>query len=169
MNASALLRLAFHDFHIELMDDVSGINDEDLFWQPAAEVNHIGFLLWHIVRDEDAVICQSILREPELWARDNWAERFAMDATGQGTGFLTTDLATFRYPLADLLAYAWDVWAQTSRALASLEPARLEEPLPWNSEWHLANLLTTGCLAHGWSHLGEIRQLRGLRGWRFRE
>jgi hypothetical protein len=92
-----------------------------------------------------------------------------MDATGQGTGFLTTELATFRYPLADLLAYAWDVWAQTGEALAALDPARLEEPLPWNSEWRLANLLTTGCLAHGWSHLGEIRQLRGLRGWRFRE
>ncbi len=35
--------------------------------------------------------------------------------------------------------------------------------------WSLANLLTTGCLSHGWVHLGEIRQLRGLRGGKFRE
>lgn len=61
------------------------------------------------------------------------------------------------------------VWSRTDAALAQLAPARLAEPLVWSSEWKLANLLTTGCLSHGWMHLGEIRQLRGLRGWRFRE
>lgn len=109
MDAPSLLRLAFNDLHTELMDDVAGLDDMDLFWQPAAEVNHIGFLLWHIVRDEDTVICQSLLRTPELWVRGNWTNRFAMDATAQGTGFASAELATFRYSLADLLAYAWDV------------------------------------------------------------
>ncbi|MCL4240632.1 MAG: DinB family protein [Dehalococcoidia bacterium] len=169
MDAPSLLRLAFNDLHTELMDDVAGLDDQDLFWQPAAGVNHIGFLLWHIVRDEDTVICQSVLRQPELWTRGSWANRFAMDAEAQGTGFESAELPTFRYPLADLLAYAWDVWAQTADAIGSLDPARLEEPLPWSKDWKLANLLTTGCLSHGWVHLGEIRQLRGLRGWRFRE
>jgi hypothetical protein len=169
MDAPGLLRLAFNDLHTEIMEDAGGLDDQDQFWQPAPGVNHIGFLLWHIVRDEDTVICQSVRRTPELWVRGNWTDRFAMDATAQGTGFESAELATFRYSLTDLLAYARDVWAQTDEALQSLDPARLDEPLSWSKEWKLANLLTTGCLSHGWVHLGEIRQLRGLRGWRFRE
>lgn len=169
MDAASLLRLAFSDLHEELVDDVGDLEPSDLFWQPAPGVNHIGFLLWHIVRDEDAVICQSLLREPELWTRANWAEQFEMDSDAQGTGFNTARLASFRYPLADLISYARDVWTQTDEALEKLRPSRLEDELPWSSEWKLAKLLTTGCLSHGWVHLGEIRQLRGLRGWRFRE
>jgi hypothetical protein len=92
-----------------------------------------------------------------------------MDAEAQGTGFESANLAAFRYPFANLLAYAWDVWAQTSEALQSFDPARLDEPLGWSKDRKLAKLLTTGCLSHGWVHLDEIRQMRGLPGWRFRE
>jgi len=169
MDATTLLRTGFADLHSELIDDISDLGADALFWQPAEGVNHIGFLLWHIVRDEDTVICQSVLKRPELWLSGGWAERLGMDADSQGTGFDSTELGGFRYDLSELVAYAWDVWAQTDSALQALDPARLEEPLAWSEDWKLANLLTTGCLSHGWVHLGEIRQLRGLRGWKFRE
>ena len=169
MNAPKLLALAFADLHRELLEDVEDLDHDALFWQPEPGVNHIGFLLWHIIRDEDTVICQSVLRRPELWTSQGWSSRVGMDTTEQGTGFDSGGLEQFRYELPELLAYAWDVWAQTAEALANLEAERLDEALSWSTEWKLANLLTTGCLSHGWVHLGEIRQLRGLRGWRFRE
>jgi hypothetical protein len=169
MDAPTLLRTSFRDLHEELLADVDGLDDETLFWQPAEGQNHIGFLLWHLIRDEDAVICQSVLERDELWSSSGWAARFGMDAKEQGTGMSPSSLGHFRYALGDLLAYADAVWEQTDDALEKLDPQRLEESLSWSNKWRLANLLTTGRLAHGWVHLGEIRQIRGLRGWRFRE
>lgn len=169
MDAPALLRLAFAGLHKEVAEDVAGLSDAELFRQPAPGVNHIGFLLWHLVRDEDTVICQAVLRRPELWSRERWFERFAMDEREQGTGLDSARLETLRYPLPLLLEYAARVWEQTDAALAAMPATRLEESLSWTTEWRLADLLTTGCLDHGWVHLGEIRQLRGLHGWRFRE
>jgi len=169
MDSPTLLRTAFADLHSELVDDVRGLSTDELFAQPAPGVNHIGFLLWHIVRDEDSVICQAVLGRPEIWRTAGWAERFGMDEREQGTGFANSTLADFRYDMTELMTYAAHVWVQTDDVLKSLDPARLDEELNWSETWRLANLLTTGCLSHGWVHLGEIRQLRGLQGWKFRE
>lgn len=169
MDAPSLLRLGFSDLHREIREDVADLGDDELFWQPADGQNHIGFLLWHLVRDEDTVLSQAVLSQPELWAAGGWFERFGMDAREQGTGMERERLAEFRYPLPLLLEYADATWARTDRALGTMPPERLDEALPWSTDWRLANLLLTGCLNHGWVHLGEIRGLRGLRGWRFRE
>jgi hypothetical protein len=169
MDSPELLRLGFADLHKELREDTADLEEAALFWQPAPGVNHIGFLLWHVVRDEDSVMCQAVRRTPELWTRDGWAEQFGMDRVEQGTGMDPARLDAFRFPLQELFTYATAVWSQTDEALASLPAERLGEGLTWSDEWRLANLLLTGCLAHGWMHLGEARQLRGLQGWRFRE
>ena len=169
MDAATLLRTAFTDLHKEIVEDVGGLTPDELFWQLGEGVNHIGFLLWHVIRDEDSVMCQAVLRRPELWVGNGWAARFEMDAKEQGTGFDAEHLVDFRYQLPLLLDYAAEVWSQTDAALRDFDAGRLDAELSWSSEWSLANLLTTGCLSHGWVHLGEMRQLRGLRGWRFRE
>jgi hypothetical protein len=169
MEASELLRIAFADLHKEILEDVAELTPDELFWQPDEGVNHIGFLLWHVLRDEDTVICQAVRQQPEVWATGGWARRFGMDEKEQGTGFDSAALPSVRYDLKALLKYGDAVWRQTEAALAELDPARLDESLSWSETWRLANLLTTGCLSHGWVHLGEIRQLRGLRGWKFRE
>ena len=169
MQSNELLRLAFADLHKELLEDVADLTREELFWRPAEGLNHIGFLFWHILRDEDAVICQAVLRQTELWITGGWPARLGMSEHEQGTGFGSEAVGAVVYEPGLLEAYGTEVWRQTESALAGLDPARLEEALPWSSEWRLANLLTTGCLSHSWSHLGEIRQLRGLRGWKFRE
>jgi len=169
MDGVALLRVAFTDLHKELLEDVDGLTPDELFWQPAGGVNHIGFLLWHIVRDEDTVICQAVLDRPQLWARDGWAGRLGLPADEQGTGLESAGLSRIRYDISAFLGYAYEVFEQTDAALAAMRADRLGEALTWSTDWRLANLLTTGCLSHGWVHLGEIRQLRGLRGWKFRE
>lgn len=169
MEIANLFQLGFEDLHKELREDLADMTVDDLFWRPAPGVTHAGFLLWHVVRDEDTVIHQSLLAAPELWVSGGWAGRFGMDEREQGTGFEPARLDAFRYDPALLWEYAARVWSATGDALSALTPARLDEPLPWDTGWRLGNLLLTGCLAHGWSHFGEIRQIRGLRGWRARE
>ncbi len=169
MDAQTLLRHAFTDLHQEIRRDLEGLTVDELFWQPAPGQNHIGFLLWHLVRDEDTVMSASVIAREEVWSSAGWAGRFAMDAQEQGTGFDSTQLGSFRYSLSTLFEYADAVWSQTDAELAALPAAHLDEEVVSSGEWKLANLLTTGCLAHGWVHLGEIRQIRGLQGWRFRE
>lgn len=169
MNASELLGVAFADLHKALLEDVADLDEAALFWQPSAGVNHVGFLFWHIVRDEDTVLSQSVLRGGELWSREGWFGRLGMDEQEQGTGFDRGTLQDFRFSFPAFVEYAHAVWRETDEALRAMDPARFDEGISWSQEWKLANLLTTGCLSHGWVHLGEIRQLRGLRGWTFRE
>jgi hypothetical protein len=37
------------------------------------------------------------------------------------------------------------------------------------SDWTVATQLVEGSIGHAWVHLGEMRAIKGLRGWRFRE
>jgi DinB superfamily len=162
MEAGELLRLAFGELHAALRDDLGSVGEATLFWQPGEGINHAGFLLWHLLRDEDTVVSRALREAPELWATGGWAGRLGLDEVGQGTGFDARSLASFRYDVDELWRYAAEVWEQTDAALTELCPEAFDDPAR-------ASVLTTGCLAHGWVHLGEIRQLLGLRGWRFRE
>ena len=119
MNAIALLQAAFEDLHREVRADIAEIDANLLWWQPAAGVNHAGFVAWHIVRDEDAVVSY-LAKRPQIWVREGWHNRFGMDAEGQGTGLDADRLRTFRYDIAELMQYAERVWAATKPALAAL-------------------------------------------------
>jgi hypothetical protein len=168
MDAIPLLAASFRDLHQALREDFADVAEADFWWQPAADLNHIGFLSWHIVRDEDAVLSY-VSGRPELWATDGWHERFAMDAKEQGTGMDPGRLASFRYDRTDFIRYADEVWRRTPDLLAQLTEADLDREAWPDSGWTIARQVVEGCLGHGWLHLGEIRAIRGLRGWRFRE
>ena len=165
MDAIQLLVGAFEDLHEAVREDMAGVEPELLWWQPQPGLNHVGFLFWHVVRDEDNVV-PYVRGLPELWASERWNERFGMGAREQGTGFPPERLAAFRYDVGAFMEHAERVWARTGEQLRAMSPEDLQKPA-W--EWTAAKLLTEGCLGHGWVHLGEIRAIKGLRGWRFRE
>jgi hypothetical protein len=166
MDAPTLLRVGFEEFHAVFRDELSNLDSETMFRQPAADANHIGFLIWHVLRDEDFVVAHTLRDGTERWSSDDWSGRLKIGTAAQGTAFESTLLPTFRYDPAAIWDYAAQVWEQTRHSLSELDPARLDERQTFSETWTLATALTTGCLAHGWSHLGEIRQLRGLRGWK---
>lgn len=168
MDTLALLTRSFEDLHQSLEPELWSMDDDDYWWQPGPAISHAGFIAWHIVRDEDDVISH-LAGKPQLWLADGWHGRFGLPAEGQGTGFDPARLETLRYDRGLLRAYAQAVWAGTATALASLAPSRLAEPAWPESEWDGGRLLTEGCLCHAWAHLGEVRVIRGLRGWRAAE
>lgn len=103
MDSAALLRTAFSDLHHEFVDAVRTLTHEEFFWQPTRSVNHVGFLVWHVVRDEDTVVSQSTPRQAKLWASEGWAATFAMDASKQGAGMPVDEVGSQCYQLGDLL------------------------------------------------------------------
>jgi hypothetical protein len=168
VDALELLAASFQDLHEALREELPGIPDADYWWQPGPDLNHAGFLAWHIVRDEDTVVSY-VAGQPETWAADGWHARFGMDAKGQGTGMDPARLAAFRYDRNEFMRYAGEVWARTPTLLARLSAEDLEREAWPESGWTVARQVVEGCLGHGWLHLGEVRAIRGLRGWRFRE
>ncbi|MCI0438065.1 MAG: DinB family protein [Chloroflexi bacterium] len=172
MNAIEAMRLAFDDLHRAIREDMADTPREWLYWQPAPGLNHIAFLFWHIVRDEDHVIHRGVLRAPTLWEAEGWHQELGMDAEEQGTGFDSARLPELRYSLGDFWPYAERVWQATDAALQRLTDADLARHVPGiPDEPHMtvASLVLSGCIGHSWSHLGEIRYVKGLKGWRFRE
>lgn len=168
MDAISLLQQEFANLHTGLREDIDQVEPEWYWWQPAPNLNHIGFLFWHIVRDEDVVVSYVTKREPR-WTAEGWHKRFGMDAKEQGTGLDPAAMAALGYDPTEFLAYADSVWAATGPALGTLTAEELEGPAWRGSEWNVGQQLVEGCLAHSWLHLGEIRLTMGLRGWRFRE
>lgn len=165
MDAITLLAEGFDQLHEALREDMAAVDDEGRWWQPGEGINHIGFLFWHIVRDEDNVI--AFLRDKtELWKADAWHARLEMDTEEQGTGMDAQRLREFRYDPQVFQQYAEAVWERTGRELRELRESDLDKPA---YHWTTGRLLTEGCLGHGWEHLGEIRYAKGLRGWRFKE
>ena len=164
MHGVQVIRAALDDVHVELRGALADLDPEILFWQPGPDVNHAGFILWHLVRDEDSVVSHTS-RQTEIWNDGGWAARLKIE-TVEATlpAHAASDL---RYNLPGFLEYAEAVWSSSVQRLGALSDDDLDSPA-WPG-WTVARHLVEGCIGHSWLHLGEIRYLLGLRGWRSRE
>jgi hypothetical protein len=168
LHAIQLIHEGFEHVHEAVRQDIAQLEPDWLFWQPEPGLNHIGFLLWHLVRDEDQVLSY-LANEEETWRSGHWYERFGMDPKEQGTGMDATRLESFRYELPEFMQYADSVWSRLGPRLGTLSEDDLDRPGWPGSDWNVGQQLVEGLLGHAWLHLGEIRSIMGLRGWRFRE
>lgn len=173
MKTTEFLRAATDEIHQALLTDMTDVPPEWLTWRPAPNVNHIGFLFWHIVRTEDEAIQRRLKQSTAIWEAEKWYEPLGLDPLARGTGFTDEQVGQFDVPLESLLAYAQRVWSSTEEFLRSLTDADLEREFSMQVPGHEPVIYTTGhfirpvLLSHQWSHLGEIRYVKGLRGWRF--
>jgi hypothetical protein len=56
----------------EFLENVlKGLNQDDLDWQPRHDCNSIGWLIWHLTRQQDAQTA-SLMGDKQLWTRDEW-------------------------------------------------------------------------------------------------
>src|SRR5262245_23221741 len=82
--------------------------DEQLYYRPSADANHIAWLAWHLSRWQD-YMTSSITGEPQVWISEGWARQFALssdlpnDATGWGDS--SEQVAAFRVDRALLFKY----------------------------------------------------------------
>ena len=147
-----------------LLQIAEGLAKDDLFWKPAPNANHAGFLLWHIGRAEDFLTNKLCRKEAELWERDPRYERFGADVQGWGYGFDAG--AVNRVPVfepSELLEYIQAVRACTLTYLHSLSPADLPiKPRPDGQGMSVGQVFRL-LITHNNQHLAQIDYIEGLR------
>ncbi len=165
MNGADFVRTMIREMHGAMLDDVKDLTAEHLAWKPAAGANPIGFLFWHYVRTEDNMI-HAMQGKPSRWQDAEWGEKLGMDPQAQGTGFVEAEVETAAaLPLAEVLAYAEGVFADSDEFLATFDDDRLDhaaDPERPRRTWGM--MLRNFVIAHGWWHLGEIKYLKGMQG-----
>jgi uncharacterized damage-inducible protein DinB len=154
---------AFNKEYQPLLEAVKDLTPEELAWRPGPEANHIGWILWHMVRVEDFWIQFFIQRQLELWEREGWHQKFGLPTRDNGFGHTAEQVANFpALDLNELLKYAEVVRAGT---VAYLQGLKLEDfdvvPRERRPDMSVKNILIQ-LLGEVYQHLGHIAYLKGL-------
>ena len=116
----------------EFLENVlKGLNQEDLDWMPRADSNSIGWLIWHLTRQQDAQIAYLMGKE-QLWTEDGWHARFNRDANLKDIGFGHTpeQVAAFQSPdIPTFLGYLRATVERTIQFLSDLSEEDLDREL----------------------------------------
>ena len=148
-----------------------GLTQDELNWQPRDDCNSIGWISWHLTRQQDAQIA-SLLGEEQLWTRDGWHARFkrAPDPDDSGFGHTPQQVAEFESPdVQTLVDYQRAVLERSQRYFHTLSKADLDreldepfQPLPTVGV-RLISIMEDSIL-----HAGQAAYIRGLhqgKGW----
>ena len=153
--------------HIRLMATCEGLAEEQMTWRPAPAANNIGFILWHLTRNEDGRISRTrrALGEDakDLWVTGGWFERFGQPETAPDPGD-RLGLRSLGIPAPDvLLSYADAVTGRTVRFIDSLNDARLDEHMTGRESLQTVGDSLRHVIVHKNNHHGQIDYLRGLQ------
>ena len=152
---------------------ITALDDEMLARIPAVQCNSIAWIIWHLDRVMDTFIHPRLRGLPQLWIKEEWAQKFGMaaDPDDRGVGWTAEQVAAWKPPAKDvLLGYYQAVRGSTREYLPSLTSADLEKQVVYppsadpRSTAAALGQMTWDIVAHG----GQIAYLRGLyrgMGW----
>jgi len=151
---------------------LKGLTQDDLNWQPRHDCNSIGWLAWHLTRQQDAQIA-SLMGEEQLWTRDGWYSKFnrAPDPEDSGFGHTPEQVSAFESPdVQTLIDYHCAVLERSKRYFSSLSATDLDRELdePWFQPLPTVGVRLISILEDSLLHAGQAAYLRGLRqgrGW----
>ncbi len=177
MTGADVFRESFQRAYAALKSEIDGLTPEQLVWRPGPTANSVAFLAWHTPRTGDVFFSQRLLHQPEIWFREDWTKRVAVDAAGKGlrglgmgTGFSDEQAGEMpAVPAAEYLAYIDAVAAAVDGYFATLAPDALEQTVHAEG-WPDAKLTAVlfQALNHTHFHRGEIGYIKGLQGMRGR-
>ncbi|MCH7802076.1 MAG: DinB family protein [Chloroflexi bacterium] len=102
---------------------IDDLTPDELVWQPNAEANPIGFIVWHVARIEDGWAHRFGTDTEEVWTRDGWHIKLGLPESDHGAGYTPEQVASFHTPsLGDLKAYLDDVRKDMLEYIRGLEP-----------------------------------------------
>jgi len=151
---------------------LKGLTQDDLDWQPRPDCNSIGWLAWHLTRQQDAQIA-ALTGEEQLWVKDGWHVRFNRppDAGDIGFGHSPEQVAAFKSPDTEtLLSYQRAVLERSKQYFLTLSKADLDKELdePWFQPLPTVGVRLISIMDDAIIHAGQAAYLRGLRqgrGW----
>lgn len=157
----------------EFLENVlRGLTQENLNWQPRQDANSIGWLVWHLTRQQDAQIA-SLMSEEQLWIKDGWHSKFDRSADPEDTGYGHTpeQVAAFRSPDSKImLDYLKIVVERSKHFFLSLSKDDLDRELnePWFQPLPTVGVRLISILDDSVLHAGQAAYVRGLlqgKGW----
>jgi hypothetical protein len=151
---------------------LTGLSQDDLDWQSKDDCNSMGWLAWHLSRQQDAQI-SSLMGEDQLWIKDKWYIKYNRAGKPKDIGFGHTkkQLKDFISPdISLLLDYQKEVSERTIAYFMTLSKADLEKELnePWFKPLPTIGVRIMSILEDSILHAGQIAYIRGLRqgkGW----
>jgi len=158
---------------LEFLENVlNGLTEDDLNWQPRYDCNSIGWLAWHLTRQQDAQI-SALMGEEQLWIKDGWYSKFNRPANPKDIGFGQTpeQVAAFKSPDAQtLLDYHHALLERSKRYFFTLTKSDLDRELdePWFQPLPTIGVRLVSIMNDAVLHAGQAAYVRGLRqgkGW----
>jgi len=158
---------------LEILERVlKGLTQDDLNWQPRPDCNSIGWLTWHLTRQQDAQIA-SLMGEEQLWLKDKWHAKFKRppDLGDIGFGHSAEQVAAFRSPDTEmLLSYHRAVLERSKQYFLTLSKTDLDQELdePWYQPIPTVGVRLISIMDDAVLHAGQAAYVRGLRqgkGW----
>ena len=157
--------------HLRLAATCDGLTAAQMIWRPAPTANNIGFILWHVCRNEDSRITATArptasAPDPfaaDLWVADRWHLQFGQPPQAPDPGDRQGLRQLHIPPPNVLLAYAEAVNRRTAQFLSKLPSAALDTPTgPAQPSQTVAGSLRH-LIVHKNNHHGQIDYLRGLQ------
>lgn len=164
--AHELLRDSFTRL-IEHVDELTdGLTEALAYYRPTPEANTIAWLIWHSARIQDAQLCD-IADIEQVWFRDGWVDRFALDLPrdAHGYGHTPEEVAKVRASAQLLGGYYHAVHKVSLEYIASISPDELARVV--DERWTppvTASARLVSIIDDAAQHLGQAAYLRGIAG-----
>jgi hypothetical protein len=144
---------------------VDGLSPDQLRWAPAPGANPIGWLVWHMARNQDDHVAE-VMGAEQVWVRDGWAPRFGLapDTLETGYGHTAEEVARVHPESADvLIEYYNSVHARTREFLGGLTDEELDRIVDtrWDPPVTLGVRLVS-VINDDDQHAGQAGYVRGL-------
>ena len=158
---------------LEFLEHVlDGLTQDDLDWQPHQDCNSIGWLTWHLTRQQDEQIA-SLMGEDQLWIKDGWHAKFNRppDPNDSGFGHTAEQVSAFKSPhVQTLLDYHRAVLERSKRYFLTLSKTDLDRELnePMFQPLPTVGVRLVSIMDDAVLHAGQAAYIRGLRqgkGW----
>ena len=157
----------------EFLENVlKGLTQDDLDWQPKHDCNSIGWLVWHLTRQQDTQIA-SLIGGEQLWVTDKWYTKFGRQPEPDDVGFghSPEQVSAFKsLESRTLLDYNRAVVERSKQYISSLSENDLDRELnePWFQPLPTVGVRLVSILDDSVLHAGQAAYIRGLRqgkGW----
>lgn len=149
---------------IEHVDELTdGLPDDVSSWQPVAGANSIAWLIWHSARQHDVQLA-AIAGTEQVWIRDGWRERFALDLPGNDMGYGHTpeQVAKVRAPAELLSGYYHAVYKVSLEYVASIDDEELGRIVDDNWDPPVtASVRLVSIIDDSAQHLGQAKYIKG--------
>ena len=151
-------------------DAVRGLDRAALLWRPdvdGRQGNSIGWLAWHLARQEDAQVAALVGGE-EVWRAGGWHARSSVpyDEAAMGYGMTADEVGRFDVTDGEVLIEYYDaVHARTVEVIARISDADLARIVDrsWDPPVTAAVRLVS-VVDDAAQHVGQAAYLRGLLG-----